>query len=124
MSESTTKFADIMPATLASLRAANATLLAELQLSQQNLVKALISNASLTKRLAAPLNRSQPRPTPTTANPEPVGADGKYPNCHYCWSCGYRSNHTSGRCLNKKPGHKPHAKAADTQGGSTLNKLA
>jgi len=37
----------------------------------------------------------------------------------YCWSCGYKVNHTSKNCRWKKQGHKDEATANDTMGGST-----
>jgi hypothetical protein len=41
---------------------------------------------------------------------------------HYCWTHGYKCNHTSSNCPNPANGHKPRATARDTLGGSVANR--
>jgi hypothetical protein len=98
---------------VANLTDTNATLTKELAVSNGKLVSALTTVNSLTKqladlRVATPCQRSPPAGPPERK--------------HYCWTCGYRCEHSSWLCPTPAFGHKTRAKAADTLNGSTKNK--
>jgi hypothetical protein len=93
--------------TVATLAQTNATLTAEIAVLTSKLVTAL---AEIT------------RLTTSSRQTQPSSAAPAVSTCHYCWTCGYRCTHYSSQCPNPKPGHQKGAKAADTMGGSVLNK--
>jgi hypothetical protein len=94
---------------VANLTATTAHLTSDLAKSNAKLVAALNQIAALTKQLSDLRPGHQPHP------PE-------YTNRHYCWTCGYRSAHSSAKCLAPATGHQTRAKAADIMGGSLANK--
>jgi hypothetical protein len=99
---------------LANLTGTNATLTKELATSNGKLITALTLITSLNKQLAdlrAGGNNN------TTRTPTP-GGERK----HYCWTCGYKSEHSSWYCPTPATGHQTRAKAADTMNGSIKNK--
>jgi hypothetical protein len=93
---------------VANMTATVALLTKDLAESNKKLIAALHQVNNLTKQLASK----------TPGNPDHAKEQRK----HYCWSCGYKSDHGSFKCTCPKTGHKKYAKAADTQGGSTANK--
>jgi hypothetical protein len=97
---------------VANLTDTNATLTKELAVSNGKLVLALTVVNSLTKQLAALRVVPSPR-SPTAGPPE---------RKHYCWTCGYRCEHSSWLCPTPAFGHQTRAKAADIMNGSTKNK--
>jgi hypothetical protein len=97
---------------VANLTDTNATLTKELAASNGKLVSALTLVNTLTKQLSD--FRSTQPPRPPTFGP----SDRK----HYCWTCGYRCEHSSWLCPTPAAGHQTRAKAADTMQGSTKNK--
>ena len=118
-------------ATFANLTATVASLTADLRSTQEQLVKALLENTKLLQKSnnsragyqrpqsSHPVRNTPPaRPAPAVALDE----TGRPVNRHYCWTHGYRSDHTSGRCPNRSAGHQAFAKRADTLGGSQANK--
>ncbi len=54
-----------------------------------------------------------------TRNPAPNDSSGR---SHYCWTCGYRSPHSSWNCETPATGHQKRATRANTLNGSTKNK--
>jgi hypothetical protein len=97
---------------VANLTSTNATLTKELATSNSKLISALTQVATLTKQVAD-LRSGQQNKTITGSNSE---------RKHYCWTCGYLSEHSSWKCPNPANGHQTRAKAADTMNGSTKNK--
>jgi hypothetical protein len=93
--------------TVSTLTATNSALTLELTAVNRKLVTALQEIA----KLQAASNSSVGTPAAVPLEPK-----------HYCWSCGYRQTHYSSRCPVPKPGHQKSAKAADTMGGSSVNK--
>jgi hypothetical protein len=75
-------------------------------------VSALTLVNTLTKQLADLRGAVSPRNPPT----------GPLPRKHYCWTCGFRCEHSSWLCTTPAAGHQTRAKAADTMGGSNKNK--
>jgi hypothetical protein len=99
-----------------NLTSTNATLTKELANSNGKLIGALTLITTLTKQVAD-LRASNPR---TPAGP---GAGIGSAICkHYCWTCGYLSNHSSWGCTTPAAGHQTRAKVADIMGGSIKNK--
>jgi hypothetical protein len=94
---------------VANLTETTAILTRDLAKSNASLVAALNQITSLTQKLA---DFRTGRPPPST---------GEYERKHYCWTCGYRSLHSSAKCTIPSSGHQKAAKAADIMGGSTLN---
>jgi rubrerythrin len=97
---------------VANLTGTNATLTKELATTDGKLVTALTLVTTLTKQNADLCAGSSHRI-----------ADNRTPERkHYCWTCGYRCEHSSWLCPNPATGHKTRAKAADTMNGSIKNK--
>jgi small-conductance mechanosensitive channel len=97
---------------VANLTDTNATLTKELATSNGKLVSALTLVNTLTKQLSDLRGNHHPR-TPPFGPPE---------RKHYCWTCGYRCEHSSWLCPTPAAGHQTRAKAADPMKGSTKNK--
>jgi hypothetical protein len=97
---------------VANLTDTNATLTKELAASNGKLVSALTMVNTLTKEIADLRGGSNQRSPPT----------GPQERKHYCWTCGYRSEHSSWLCPAPAAGHQTRTKAADTMKGSTKNK--
>jgi hypothetical protein len=97
---------------VATLTATNSSLTTDLATSNAKLITALQLVNTLTKQVA--------ELRPGTANRNPPG--GFPARKHYCWTCGYRSDHSSYYCTTPATGHQTRAKAADTLNGSTKNK--
>jgi hypothetical protein len=95
---------------VANLTDTNASLTKQLARSSEKLIAALTQVNSLTKQL------SDLRSTNTAPTNLPVERK------HYCWTCGYRSAHSSWNCSTPAPGHQKRAKVSDTMNGSTANK--
>jgi hypothetical protein len=95
---------------VANLTDTNALLTKQLAKSSEKLIAALTQVNSLTKQL------SDLRTT-NTAPANPVSE-----RKHYCWTCGYRSIHSSWNCPTPAPGHQKRAKVSDTMNGSVINK--
>jgi hypothetical protein len=91
---------------VSTLTATNSALTKELTSVNAKLVTALLANTKLTAQLSE-----------KTTNPT-----ARLEARHYCWSCGYKQTHYSSKCPAPKEGHQKAAKAADTMGGSTVNK--
>jgi hypothetical protein len=96
---------------VATLTTTNAALTKSLAISSEKLVTALTRVNTLTAQLAAASPNNVPRA------PYVAGV-----NKHYCWTCGYKSEHSSWMCTTPAVGHQKRAKAADTMGGSIVNK--
>jgi hypothetical protein len=97
---------------VANLMETKTTLTKELATSNGKLVTALTLVNTLTKQLAGSRAVSNQR--------SPVTGTGE--RKHYCWTCGYRCEHSSWLCPTPAAGHETRAKAADTMNGSTRNK--
>jgi hypothetical protein len=97
---------------VANLTDTNATLTKELATSNSKLVSALTLINTLTKQISDLRGNSNQR-SPPFGPPE---------RKHYCWTCGYRCEHSSWLCPTPAVGHQTRAKAADTMKGSTKNK--
>jgi hypothetical protein len=97
---------------VANLTSTNAILTKELATSNGKLVTALTLVTSLTKQLADSRSGTSTRPTGSRPNERK----------HYCWTCGYRCEHSSWYCPTPATGHQTRAKAADTMNGSDKNK--
>jgi hypothetical protein len=97
---------------VANLTGTNATLTKELATSNTKLISALTLVNTLTKQIAD-LRASSNSRSPT---------NGPSERKHYCWTCGYRCEHSSWYCPTPGAGHQTRAKAADTMNGSTKNK--
>jgi hypothetical protein len=96
------------------LTSTNALLTKELATSTSKLITALTQIGSLTKQIAD-LRAGATLRTPAT----PGAASARK---HYCWTCGYKSEHSSWYCTTPAAGHQTRAKASDTMNGSVLNK--
>jgi hypothetical protein len=92
---------------VSTLTFTNSALTTELSSVNAKLIAALLENTRLTAQLAG-----------KAVTPLSACMDAR----HYCWSCGYKQTHYSSKCPCPKDGHQKGAKAADTMGGSTLNK--
>jgi hypothetical protein len=99
---------------VANLTSTNALLTKELATSTSKLITALTQIGSLTKQIAD-LRAGATLRTPAT----PGAASARK---HYCWTCGYKSEHSSWYCTTPAAGHQTRAKASDTMNGSVLNK--
>jgi hypothetical protein len=97
---------------VANLTDTNATLTKELAASDGKLVSALTLINTLTKQIANLRGGYNQHSFPT----------GPLERKHYCWTCGYRCEHSSWLCPTPAAGHQTHAKAADTMKGSTRSK--
>jgi hypothetical protein len=97
---------------VANLTATNAAMTLSLAKTTDKLIAALTHVGTLTKQLAD---------LRLTAAPAPR-IDAPIERKHYCWTCGYRCAHSSWNCTTPAAGHKKRAKAADTLGGSVVNK--
>jgi hypothetical protein len=116
---------------VANLTATNATLTKDLAAANGKLISTLTLVNTLTKQLSEARsgnNATSPRVTPPVAGDRtpanrsnPPGAT-EYTRKHYCWTCGYRCDHSSWFCTVPAFGHQTRAKAADTMNGSTHNK--
>jgi hypothetical protein len=95
---------------VANLTDTNATVTKALAKSNEKLLAAMTQVNALTAQLAA-LGASTAAGTSTASARK-----------HYCWTCGYRSEHSSWHCLTPATGHQKRAKAADTMNGSVANK--
>jgi rubrerythrin len=93
---------------VANLTSTNATLTKELAASNGKLIAALTLVNTLTKQGKVS--------STSTANNVPNA------RIHYCWTCGYLSEHSSWKCPTPATGHQTRAKAADTRNGSIKNK--
>jgi hypothetical protein len=98
---------------VANLTDTNALLTRSLAKSNEKLIAALTQVTALTKQVAA-LNGT---PTPHSSTPTT-----SFERRHYCWTCGYRCEHSSWNCPTPSTGHQKRAKAADTMNGSVINK--
>jgi hypothetical protein len=96
-----------------NLTGTNATLTTELATSNGKLISALNRITNLTKQLANLRANSSNRGDTNGSNNE---------RKHYCWTCGYRCEHSSWKCPTPPTGHQTRAKAADTMNGSNKNK--
>jgi hypothetical protein len=97
---------------VANLTGTNATLIKELATTDGKLITALTLVTTLTKQN-----------TDLRAGSSHRIPDNRTPDCkHYCWTCGYRCEHSSWLCPNPATGHKTCAKAADTMNRSIKNK--
>jgi hypothetical protein len=92
---------------VANLTDTNASLTKSLAKTNEKLITALTQVSTLTKQLA------ELRCT-TVATP--------FERKHYCWTCGYRCDHSSWNCTTPAAGHQKRAKVADTMNGSVANK--
>jgi hypothetical protein len=97
---------------VANLTETNATITKELSAVNGKLIASLTLVNTLTKQLAEARAGNLPRTNPP----------GTYERKHYCWTCGYRCEHSSWYCTTPAAGHQTRAKAADTMNGSTKNK--
>ena len=95
---------------VANLTDTNASLTKSLAKSTEKLVAALTQVSNLTKQLADLRSNNAPRGEPP------------FERKHYCWTCGYRSAHSSWNCTTPAVGHQKRAKVADTMNGSVANK--
>jgi uncharacterized coiled-coil protein SlyX len=97
---------------VSNLTETNATLTKALAKSSEKLIAAMTQVNTLTKQLAD-LKATN-------------GTQGSSPSerKHYCWTCGYRCEHSSWNCPTPATGHQKRAKAADTMNGSVTNKPA
>jgi hypothetical protein len=91
---------------ISTLTSTNSALTKELTIVNAKLVTALFANTKLTAQLATNL-------------PNAIECSDAW---HYCWSCGYKQTHYSSKCPVPKEGHQKGVNAANTMGGSTLNK--
>jgi hypothetical protein len=100
---------------VANLTDTNATITKELAAVNGKLISTLTLVTTLTKQLAEARagNSGNHNRTPATGTGE---------RKHYCWTCGYRSEHSSWYCPTPATGHQTRAKAADTMNGSIKNK--
>jgi hypothetical protein len=81
---------------VANLRGTDATLTKELATSNGKLILALRLVTTLTKQIADfRTNNSTPSPANSTTTHK-----------HYCWTCGYRSEHSSWYCPTPRTGHQ------------------
>jgi hypothetical protein len=105
---------------VANLTETNATLTKDLAAANGKLISTLTLVTTLTKQLAEARtgnngnNGNSHRPTPAGTN--------EYTRKHYCWTCGYRCDHSSWYCTTPATGHQTRAKASDTMNDSTKNK--
>jgi hypothetical protein len=99
---------------VANLTETNATLTKDLATANGKLISTLTLVNTLTKQLAD-ARASNPNPNPRTPT-------SGYERKHYCWTCGYRSDHSSWYCTTQAVRHQTRAKAADTMNGSNKNK--
>ena len=76
-----------------------------------DLVDALKMITFLAKKLGE--REKTPGPGPPYSRPS---------NTHYCFTCGYRSSHSSLKCTTPGPGYQNAATKVNTMGGSTKNK--
>jgi hypothetical protein len=95
---------------VANLTSTNATLTKELTTSNTKLITALNMVNTLQKQINERTPTGQSRTSTSGARK------------HYCWTCGYRSEHSSFYCPTPATGHQTRAKASDTMNGSTANK--
>jgi hypothetical protein len=103
--------------TVANLTETNATLTKDLAAANGKLISTLTLINTLTKQLAEARtgnNGNSNRTNPSGTN--------EYARKHYCWTCGYRCEHSSWYCTTQAAGHQTRAKASDTMNGSTKNK--
>ena len=92
---------------VANLTDTNASLTKSLAKTNEKLITALTQVSTLTKQLAELKGT-------TVATP--------FERKHYCWTCGYRCDHSSWNCTTPAAGHQKRAKVADTMSGSVANK--
>ena len=122
-------------AAVATLTDTVSKLTSELAATQAKLVTTLLENAELLKRLS-----NKGRYNNNTGGGSggrggtsggAGGTSGGGPSndkeistepIHYCWTCGYKSNHPSHLCPNPATGHQRRATRRDPQNGSTKNK--
>jgi hypothetical protein len=104
---------------VANLTGTNATLTKDLATSNGKLIAALTLVTNLTKQIAELRTGSSQR---VNTNGNGGNTNGSSERKHYCWTCGYRSEHSSWYCPTPATGHQTRAKAADTLNGSTKNK--
>ena len=89
---------------VATLTDTNASLTKSLAKANEKLISALTQVSTLTKQLSDSRGN-----TPSERK-------------HYCWTCGYRSEHSSWNCPTPATGHQKRAKVADIMNGSVANK--
>jgi DNA repair exonuclease SbcCD ATPase subunit len=97
---------------VANLTGTNATLTKEHATTNGKLVAALMLVTTLTKQNADLRAGKGHRSTENRTTERK----------HYCWTCGYRCEHSSWLCPNPATGNKTRAKASDTMNGSIKNK--
>jgi rubrerythrin len=95
---------------VANLTETNASITKALAKSNEKLLTALAQVNTLTAKLADLRSGS--------ATPGSTAIERK----HYCWTCGYRSEHSSWNCPTPVTGHQKRVKAADIMNGSIVNK--
>ena len=99
-------------ASVADLTTTNITLTAEVSLAHVKLVVALQDNAKLASTI------SDLHPKGGIVSPS-YRHDNRR---HYCWTCRYRSDHSSSKCTTPAPGHQKSKTKANTQQGLETNK--
>ena len=99
-------------ASVAALTSTNITLTVKVSASHAKLVVALQDNAKLANTMVD-LHRKGGIISPSSCHSNIT---------NYCWTCGYRSNHSSWKCPTPAPGHKKSATKADIMQGSETNK--
>jgi hypothetical protein len=114
-------------ANLATATAADRTAVANLTTTVSDLTTALAkSNSKLVSALERITALTQQLSTSKTGSHRsngrlPASADSSG-RSHYCWTCGYRSPHSSWNCESPGEGHQKRATRANTMSGSTKNK--
>ena len=104
---------------VANLTGTNATLTKDLATSNGKLIAALTLVTNLTKQIAELRTGSSQR---VNTNGNGGNTNGSSEGKHYCWTCGYHSEHSSWYCPTPATGHQTRAKVAGTLNGSTKNK--
>ena len=96
---------------VSALTATNSTLTAEVAASHSKLVFSLLEITNL----ASTVSELHHKPVKSTWRPQ-------LPKGHYCWTCGYKSAHSSFKCPTPAAGHEPQSNKMDTKNVSTANK--
>ena len=111
-------------ATVSQLTKTVAELTTELKFAQRKLVEQMEENAKLLKELASVKKGGAWTIRGTCPKVKTTKHQNTKPGPHYCWSCGFLTDHGSKECRQKKPGHQDKARAKEPMGGSMRNKSA
>jgi hypothetical protein len=105
---------------VANLTETNATLTKDLASVNAKLISTLTLVTTLTKQLAEA--RTGNNGNNGVSQRQNTTGTNEYTRKHYCWTCGYRCDHSSWYCTTPATGHQTRAKASNTMNGSTKNK--